>query len=397
MGLARRPFMVDVTRHARHITLPNVGLDGQRRLNASSVLIIGAGGLGSPAALYLAAAGIGRIGLVDDDTVDLSNLQRQILHATEDVGTPKVDSAQATLNALDPEVEVITYSTRLHPENALEIMEGWDLVLDGTDNLPTRYLVDDACSLLGTPWVYGSVFRFEGQVSLFNHEGGPCYRDLFPEPPPPEAVPSCSDAGVFGVLPGVVGVLQATEAIKLLLGLPPSLSGVLLIYDALTMEFNRLSFSSDTNRQPVTDLSQAAGLLSEEAWCSVHGSGNPMSEEQISPSSPDGNMVHQISMDEVLERRANGWAPFILDVRSDGEHEQVRIADFSLHVPHPEVLSVLNELPKDTDILLHCKGGMRSQLAANTLVSAGWDANRLFNLQGGIMAWYAAAPQDIVN
>jgi adenylyltransferase/sulfurtransferase len=157
---------------------------------------------------------------VDDDTVDLSNLQRQILHATEDVGTPKVDSAQATLNALDPEVEVITYSTRLHPENALEIMEGWDLVLDGTDNLPTRYLVDDACSLLGTPWVYGSVFRFEGQVSLFNHEGGPCYRDLFPEPPPPEAVPSCSDAGVFGVLPGVVGVLQATEAIKHLLGLP---------------------------------------------------------------------------------------------------------------------------------------------------------------------------------
>ena len=389
--------MVDVARHARHISLPNVGIEGQRRLKDSSVLIIGAGGLGSPAALYLAAAGIGRIGLVDDDTVDLSNLQRQILHSTQDVGTPKVDSARATLKALDPGLEVVTYATRLHPENALEIMEGWDLVLDGTDNLPTRYLVDDACSLLGTPWVYGSVFRFEGQVSLFNHEGGPCYRDLFPEPPPPKAVPSCSDAGVFGVLPGMVGVLQATEAIKLLLGLPHSLSGVLLVYDALTMEFNRLSFSSDPHRPRVADLSQAAALLSDDEWCSVDGRRDPMSEEQKSPSSPRENMVHQISMEEVLERRANGWAPFILDVRSDGEHEQVRIADFSLHVPHPEVLSVLHELPKDTDILLHCKGGMRSQLAANTLVSAGWDANRLFNLQGGIMAWYAAAPHDIVN
>lgn len=389
--------MVDAVRHARHIALPNVGIEGQERLQASSVLIIGAGGLGSPAALYLAAAGVGRIGLVDDDTVDLSNLQRQILHGTDDVGTPKVDSARTTLAALDAAIEVVTHATRLHPDNALEILNGWDLVLDGTDNLPTRYLVDDACSLLGIPWVYGSVFRFEGQVSLFNHQGGPCYRDLFPEPPPPEAVPSCSDAGVFGVLPGVVGVLQATEAIKLLLGFSPSLSGKLLVYDALTMEFSRLSFASDPHRSPVTDLSQAASLQSDEAWCSVDVPTNNQAEEQKSPPAGQGNMVHQISMAEVLERRASGWEPFILDVRSDGEFAQLRIAGVNLHVPHPEVLSVIDELPKDTDILLHCKGGMRSQLAANALASAGWDANRLFNLQGGIMAWHAAAPQDIVN
>jgi molybdopterin/thiamine biosynthesis adenylyltransferase/rhodanese-related sulfurtransferase len=389
--------MVDTARHARHIALPNVGLEGQRRLKASSVLIIGAGGLGSPAALYLAAAGVGRIGLVDDDNVDLSNLQRQILHAAEDVGSPKVDSARATLNALDANVDVVTYSTRLQPENALEILEGWDLVLDGTDNLPTRYLVDDACSMLGTPWVYGSVFRFEGQVSLFNHDGGPCYRDLFPEPPPPEAVPSCSDAGVFGVLPGVIGVLQATEAIKLMLGFAPSLSGVLLVYDALTMDFTRLSFASDPNRQPVKDLSKAAALESGEAWCGVGGGSTNETKEQKSSLNGRGGMVHQISMNEVLERRAGGWAPFILDVRSEGEYAQVRIADVNLHVPHPEVLSVLDELPRDTDILLHCKGGMRSQLAANALVAAGWDADRLFNLQGGIMAWSLAAPQDLVN
>ncbi|DAC19992.1 MAG TPA: HesA/MoeB/ThiF family protein, partial [Candidatus Poseidoniales archaeon] len=227
--------MVDVARHARHITLPNVGVEGQQRLGESSVLIVGAGGLGSPASLYLAAAGVGRLGLIDNDAVDVSNLQRQILHATEDVGRPKVESAKETLGALDPNVNVEVFNERLHPGNVLERFQGWDLIIDGTDNLPTRYLIDDACSLLGLPWMYGSVFRFEGQVSLFNHNGGPCYRDLFPEPPPPEAVPTCSEAGVFGVLPGIIGLLQATEAIKLLLGMPTSLSGVLLLYDAQSM------------------------------------------------------------------------------------------------------------------------------------------------------------------
>jgi adenylyltransferase/sulfurtransferase len=389
--------MVDVVRHARHIALPEVGLEGQRRLQASSVLIIGAGGLGSPAALYLAAAGVGRIGLVDNDAVELSNLQRQILHSTNDVGTPKVASAKATLGALDPSVEVVTYPTRLNPANAMSIMDGWDLVLDGTDNLPTRYLVDDACSLLNLPWVYGSVFRFEGQVSLFNHDGGPSYRDLFPEPPPAEAVPSCSDAGVFGVLPGMVGVLQATEAIKLLLGLDTSLSGVLLLYDAKTMSFTHLSFEADPNRPPVMSLENAAAMLDEEAWCMRGDEVGLPSQEQKPPLKPPQIMIHQITITEVLQRRNEGWTPFILDVRGDHEYAQVRLRDCNLQIPHNEVLAVLDELPKDTDILLHCKGGMRSQMAAMSLVNAGWDADRLFNLQGGIMAWHAERPDELVN
>lgn len=389
--------MVDVVRHARHIALPEVGLEGQRRLQASSVLIIGAGGLGSPAALYLAVAGVGRIGLVDNDAVELSNLQRQILHSTNDVGTPKVASAKATLGALDPSVEVVTYPTRLNPANAMSIMDGWDLVLDGTDNLPTRYLVDDVCSLLNLPWVYGSVFRFEGQVSLFNHDGGPSYRDLFPEPPPAEAVPSCSDAGVFGVLPGMVGVLQATEAIKLLLGLDTSLSGVLLLYDAKTMSFTHLSFEADPNRPPVMSLENAAAMLDEEAWCMRGDEVGLPSQEQKPPLKPPQIMIHQITITEVLQRRNEGWTPFILDVRGDHEYAQVRLRDCNLQIPHNEVLAVLDELPKDTDILLHCKGGMRSQMAAMSLVNAGWDADRLFNLQGGIMAWHAERPDELVN
>lgn len=389
--------MVDVARHARHISLPDVGVEGQQRLQQSSVLIIGAGGLGSPAALYLAAAGVGRLGLVDNDRVELSNLQRQVLHATSDVGKPKVASAKATLNAIDPAVDVMTYATRLHPGNALELLKGWDLVIDGTDNLPTRYLIDDACSLLGLPWVYGSVFRFEGQVSLFNHNGGPAYRDLFPEPPPAEAVPNCADAGVFGVLPGIVGVLQATEAIKLLLGFEASLSGKLLLYDAMTMAFSTLSFERDENRPKVEDLSAAAALLDDEAWCMMPTPVDEGAEKQNSPQPADLNMFNQISMAEVLERRADGWEPFILDVRSDAEYQEARINGCNLQIPHTHVLAVLDELPKRTDILIHCKSGMRSQLAAIELIKAGWVAERLFNLEGGIMAWKMASPEDIVS
>ena len=388
--------MVDVGRHARHITLPEVGIEGQQRLNDASVLIIGAGGLGSPAALYLAAAGVGRLGLVDDDHVDLSNLQRQILHATDDVGSRKVDSAKATLNALDAGVTVETHAERLHPGNALGLLEGWDIVIDGTDNLPTRYLIDDACSLLGIPWVYGSVFRFEGQVSLFNHNGGPCYRDLFPEAPPPEAVPSCEDAGVFGVLPGVIGTLQATEAIKLLLGFEPALSGSLLVYDAINMRFDTLKFERQQDRPPVEDLSAAASMMSQEAWCSLPSTPGPEAEKQIHPSSNPSSM-HHVSVTDVLERKEQGWEPFLVDVRSHMEHDQARIQSVDLHVPHTDVLTVLDQLPKDRDILIHCKSGMRSQLAAMELIQSGWPAERLFNLDGGILAWNAACPQDIVN
>ncbi|MBH34027.1 MAG: molybdenum cofactor biosynthesis protein MoeB [Euryarchaeota archaeon] len=387
--------MVDVARHARHISLPNVGVEGQRKLNNASVLLIGAGGLGSPAALYLAAAGVGRLGLVDNDAVDLSNLQRQILHATKDVGQPKVASAKASLEALDPNVKVEVFQERLNPGNAMAIMKGWDIVIDGTDNLPTRYLIDDACSLLGLPWVYGSVFRFEGQVSLFNHNGGPCYRDLFPEPPPAEAVPTCSEAGVFGVLPGVIGVLQATEAIKLLLGLPVSLSGKLLLYDAQSMAFDTLTFEADPEREAVVDLSGAAAMLSQEAWCMDSGQVADSPQEQKSEPNPHGAMFNHISVAEFLDRRENGWTPFILDVRSDAEYADARAKSCDLQVPHSHVRSVLDSLPKKTDILIHCKSGMRSQLAAIELIQAGWAAERLFNLDGGIMGWHAAAPDDI--
>lgn len=387
--------MVDAARHARHISLPNVGLEGQRRLKASSVLIIGAGGLGSPAAMYMAAAGVGRIGLVDDDTVELSNLQRQLLHATSDVGRYKVDSAKATLNGLDPAVHVETVRLRLNPENALNILEGWDLVIDGTDNLPTRYLIDDACSLLGLPWIYGSVFRFEGQVSLMNHNEGPCYRDLFPEPPPAEAIPSCSEAGVFGVLPGLVGVLQATEAIKVLLGLEVSLSGKLLIYDAMTMKFNTLQFDKDPQRKPAVDLTQVRAMQSDDAWCMVPETVEIQPQQQKSVHITDPNMFNQISMAEVLERQANGWEPFILDVRTDAEYQEHRLKQCDLHVPHNHVLTVIDQIPKKTDILIHCKSGMRSQLAAIELIKAGWVADRLFNLEGGIMAWKLQSPEDI--
>jgi adenylyltransferase/sulfurtransferase len=387
--------MVDAARHARHISLPNVGVEGQRRLNNASVLLIGAGGLGSPAALYLAAAGVGRLGLVDNDLVDLSNLQRQILHATNDVGEAKVSSAKASLTALDPNVKVEVFQERLNPDNAMAIMAGWDIVIDGTDNLPTRYLIDDACSLLGLPWVYGSVFRFEGQISLFNHNGGPCYRDLFPEPPPPEAVPTCSEAGVFGVLPGVIGVLQATEAIKFLLDMPVSLSGKLLLYDAGSMAFDTLTFEADPKRDAVVDLSKAAAMLSEEAWCMAPSPAAGSPQEQNSPPSSDGAMFNHISVPEFLERRENGWTPFILDVRSDAEYADARAKSCDLQVAHTHVLSVLDSIPKKTDIVIHCKSGMRSQLAAIELIQAGWEANRLFNLDGGIMGWYAAAPNDI--
>ena len=389
--------MVDVARHARHISLPNVGLEGQARLSKSSVLIVGAGGLGSPASLYLAAAGVGRLGLIDNDAVEISNLQRQILHSTEDVGRSKVDSAKETLGALDPNVKVDVFHERLHPANIMERFQGWDLIIDGTDNLPTRYLIDDACSLLGLPWMYGSVFRFEGQVSLFNHDGGPCYRDLFPEPPPAEAVPTCSEAGVFGVLPGMVGMLQATEAIKLLLGMPTSLSGALLLYDAQSMNFDTLRFEADPSRPKVVDLSQSASMLSEDAWCMNARGQSKSPQEQKSVSTHMGDMFNHLSMADFQLRRDEGWTPFILDVRSDGEYAEAHASVCDLQVPHNALHGSLELIPQNADVVIYCKSGMRSQLAAIELIKSGYAAQRLYNLDGGIMAWKAAAPDEIVR
>jgi adenylyltransferase/sulfurtransferase len=389
--------MVDVARHARHISLPNVGLEGQARLSKSSVLIVGAGGLGSPASLYLAAAGVGRLGLIDNDAVEISNLQRQILHSTEDVGRSKVDSAKETLGALDPNVKIEVFHERLHPANVMERFQGWDLIIDGTDNLPTRYLIDDACSLLGLPWMYGSVFRFEGQVSLFNHDGGPCYRDLFPEPPPAEAVPTCSEAGVFGVLPGMVGMLQATEAIKLLLGMPTSLSGALLLYDAQSMNFDTLRFEADPSRPKVVDLSQSASMLSEDAWCMNARGPSKSPQEQKSVSTHMGDMFNHLSMADFQQRRDEGWTPFILDVRSDGEYAEAHASVCDLQVPHNALHGSLELIPQNADVVIYCKSGMRSQLAAIELIKSGYAAQRLYNLDGGIMAWKAAAPDEIVR
>ena len=279
----------------------------------------------------------------------------------------------------------------------MERFGGWDLIIDGTDNLPTRYLIDDACSLLGLPWIYGSVFRFEGQVSLFNHDGGPCYRDLFPEPPPPEAVPTCSEAGVFGVLPGIIGLLQATEAIKLLLGNETSLSGALLLYDAQSMTMDTLRFEADSSRPQVVDLSQAASMLNDDAWCMTEQIQSDTPQEQKSERTTADMMFNHLSIAEFMERRRNGWAPFILDVRSDAEYAEVRVSVCDLQVPHSTIHGALNSIPQNTDIVIHCKSGMRSQLAAIELIKSGYSAQHLYNLEGGIMAWHAAAPDEVVR
>ncbi|MFB1004888.1 MAG: molybdopterin-synthase adenylyltransferase MoeB [Candidatus Poseidoniaceae archaeon] len=382
-------------RFSRHFVLPGVGIEGQQKLSNANVLVVGAGGLGSPVLLYLAAAGVGRIGVIDDDTVALSNLQRQIIHSTERIGQKKVTSAGQRLNELNDEVEVVAYDTRLTPDNALRIMsEGWDLVVDGTDNIPTRYLVDDVCSLLNLPWVYGSIYRFEGQVSVFNFKGGPTYRDLFTTAPPAGAVPSCSEGGVLGVLPGVIGSLQANEVLKMILGLGEVLNGRLLLYDAEQMQFNTLTFSHDTTRPPVSDLEEVSAMFESPEWCAV---ADPKRSIQVGGASADSTMFQSISMADFIAQRNEGWSPFVLDVRSDLEYRQARVASCDHQVSHESVTSNLEELPKDRDILLYCKSGMRSQTAAMLLIQAGLDGTKLYNLEGGILGWHAALPNEIVK
>ncbi len=383
--------MVDMERHARHLVLPNVGYEGQEKLASARVLVIGAGGLGSPVLLYLAAAGIGTIGIVDDDVVDVSNLQRQIIHRTEDVGSKKVDSARARLLALDPNIKVEVYPHRLNPENALNVLKGWDVVVDGTDNIPTRYLIDDACHLLSIPWVYGSIHRFEGQVSVFSTEQSRCYRDLFPEAPPAGALQNCADAGVFGVLPGVVGSIQATEVIKRILGLETNLVGALLLYDALEMSTRMLRFEALENRQKIEDLSVVQQLFDDPLYCMP-------SNKQIDEGSLDGrNMMQSIDVASVKAKQSEGWKPFIIDVRSAEELDQIRLNSFDLHAVHDVIASHSSEVPEQGDIVVMFRSGMRSQMAIMFLTQAGIDANRLYNLDGGIMAWSQIAPEDVIR
>ena len=386
---------IDVQRYARHITLPQVGLEGQRLLCQSSVLVIGAGGLGSPVLLYLAAAGIGHIGIVDDDTVDLSNLQRQVIHSTSAVGQPKVESARNRLLELNPDLKISTFEIRLSPEHIESVFaEGWDVVIDGTDNLPTRYLIDDACFLNDTPWVYGSIYRFEGQVSVFNFNKSPSYRDLFSEAPPPQSVPSCEQGGVLGVLPGVIGSLQANEAIKIILGLGEVLSGRLLIYDAEMMTFDTLRYSHNPERQVITDLSLSTAMFDDEAWCMRVTRKSDIDEGETSALEA---MFNSISMTDFVERRKTGWKPFLLDVRSEGEFQQAHVVSTDLQITHESVLSMVDSIPNDRDLLVFCRSGMRSQMAAMFLMRAGYDGSSLYNLEGGIISWQSIAPEEIIS
>jgi adenylyltransferase/sulfurtransferase len=383
--------MVDMQRHARHLVLPQVGVEGQEKLAKAKVFVVGAGGLGSPALLYLAAAGIGTIGIIDDDRVDISNLQRQVLHRTEDIGRLKVESAKEQLLALDPNLTIIEHKERLNPENALELFTGWDIVVDGTDNIPTRYLIDDACHLLSIPWVYGSIHRFEGQVSFFSTKDNRRYRDLFPEAPPASAIQNCAESGVFGILPGVVGSIQATEVIKHIIGMESSLIGSLFLYDAESMTTQSLRFEALDKKPEITDLSHAQRLFDDPMYCT------PLSQQVQEDEDLGESMMQSITVLELKSKQQGGWNPFVIDVRSAEELEQVRLSTFDLHVVHEVADTAAGDVPEGRDVVVMCRSGMRSQLAIMLLNQSGIDPSRLYNLTGGIMAWGQIAPEDIIQ
>ncbi len=366
----------EIARYSRHLILPEVGMEGQARLKQSSVLCIGTGGLGSPLLLYLAAAGVGRIGIVDFDVVDASNLQRQVIHGTRSMGVRKVISARERMLDVNPFIRVDIYDAAFTSANALGIAAEYDVVVDGTDNFQTRYLVNDACVLLGKPNVYGSIFRFEGQASVFNYRGGPNYRDLYAEPPPPGLVPSCAEGGVLGVLPGIIGTIQATEALKILLGIGTTLSGRLLLFDALTMKFRELKLERDPASPPIT------ALIDYDQFCGVPKASADHGGREEHPGSTGA--FRRMTTTDVAGRRAEGWRPFVLDVRSAAEAAIVRFPWADALIPHSEVAARLAEIPKDREVLVHCKLGGRSAQACAVLTEAGYDA---VNLEGGIVAW----------
>jgi sulfur-carrier protein adenylyltransferase/sulfurtransferase len=360
----------EILRYSRHLILPDVGLGGQRRLKAARVLLVGAGGLGSPLALYLAAAGVGQLGLVDFDVVDVTNLHRQVLHGTRDVGRPKLESARDRIADVNPHVELTTYETRLTSANALEIVGDYDLVVDGTDNFPTRYLVNDACVLLGKPNVYGSIFRFEGQASVFATEEGPCYRCLFPEPPPAGLVPSCAEGGVLGVLPGLVGTIQATEAVKLILGAGDPLVGRLLLIDALRMQFRTVKVRKNP-ACPACGTREIRELIDYEQFCGVG-------------AEPEGAALAELTPAELAARQARGDDLDLIDVREPHEWEIARIPGARL-VPLATVPEAMSTIDSGRDAVVYCKGGTRSAKAVRQLQAAGF--RRVWNLAGGITRW----------
>lgn len=364
----------EVARYSRHLIMPEVGMDGQLKLKAASVLCIGAGGLGSPVAMYLAAAGVGRIGIVDFDVVDHSNLQRQVIHGTPDVGRPKLDSARDRLYAINPEVVVETHNVALSSENALPLLAGYDIIVDGTDNFPTRYLVNDACVLLGKPNVYGSIFRFEGQASVFATKDGPCYRCLYPEPPPPGLVPSCAEGGVLGVLPGVIGTIQATEAVKLIIGVGEPLVNRFMIYDALKMRFRELKLRRDPECPVCGDNPTVTELIDYEQFCGITPAAS-----RAEPTTASDTTVEEL---KTLLDQDDGV--FILDVREPQEFQICRIPTSTL-IPLGDLPQRLVELEGRDEMVVHCKSGARSAKAVKLLHEAGFSKAK--NLRGGILAW----------
>jgi adenylyltransferase/sulfurtransferase len=365
----------EIRRYSRHLILPEVGLAGQKKICSTSVLCIGAGGLGSPIAMYLAAAGVGKLGIVDCDVVDFSNLQRQLLHATEDVGRPKTESARETVTHLNPNVEVVLHNTRLTSENALEILAGYDIVVDGTDNFPTRYLTNDACVLLKKPNIYGSIFRFEGQASVFApHLGGPCYRCLYPEPPPPGMVPSCAEGGVLGVLPGIIGCIQATEILKLALGKGSSLIGRLLLFNALEMKFREVKLRRDPQCPLCGENPSITQLIDYEQFCGI-----PV-EPPVSGLHP--NEVPVQEMKRALEDPSLGVK--VLDVRDPDEYQIAHVAGVP-QIPLGSLPQRFTELDANQTYYIHCKSGKRSMKAVEFLKERGFKYVK--SVRGGITAW----------
>jgi sulfur-carrier protein adenylyltransferase/sulfurtransferase len=363
----------EIARYSRHLIMPEVALDGQKKLKQARVLTIGAGGLGAPLAMYLAAAGVGTIGVVDFDVVDESNLQRQIIHGTSDVGRPKMESARDRIKDINPNVKVEAYEEPLTSENALDIFKDYDIIVDGTDNFPTRYLVNDACVLLGKPNVYGSIFRFEGQASVFYAEEGPCYRCLYPEPPPPGLVPSCAEGGVLGILPGAIGTIQATETAKLVLGIGEPLIGRLLLYDALGMSFREMKLRKDPNCPVCGENPTVTELIDYQECCGI-----PQAQ-----AAEQENEVPEITVQDLKQKLDNGEDINVLDVREPHEYE---VANIGVRlIPLGELPQRLAELDQDETFAIHCKTGGRSANAVKLLQDAGFQ--NVYNVKGGITAW----------
>jgi sulfur-carrier protein adenylyltransferase/sulfurtransferase len=363
----------EILRYSRHLIMPEVGMDGQLKLKSAKVALIGTGGLGAPLGMYLAAAGVGRIGLVDFDVVDFTNLQRQVIHGTKDVGRKKLDSAADTMLDINPYVEIDRHEVALTSENALDILKEYDIVVDGTDNFPTRYLVNDACVLLGKPNVYGSIFRFEGQATVFAYEGGPCYRCLYPEPPPPGLVPSCAEGGVLGILPGTIGLIQATETVKLILGIGEPLVGRLLLYDALAMRFRELKLRRNPECPVCGDHPTIHELIDYQEFCGI-------------PNQPHEPVAVEGDIDPLeVKAKIDRGDPFVLiDVREPHEYQICRIPNAKL-IPLGDLPKRVNELNSADEIVAHCKSGMRSAKAVEFLKQAGF--RKVRNMKGGILAW----------